>query len=256
MMMCAVDLYDDKISRMIGTEKEMSRKLDENKRVLRSYSIQNVQGQGDLISSDEYLIPRHVDEDTLDDISADESFEHDALAEGDLSTFSCSSSNRVVDVLPDNASSVDLHSDLDVSFTGLPVEVAMEAPTPDAELDVPRLDVEENAGTAVLPESEPEPTVDPFAGLSKSQKKKLQGRMKKEAAAKAFEEDRSRIEADAVEQCLAPELSAPESIPDAAMPDPGHMLSDDALARQIQMIQKIVADALERERQRVATEDA
>jgi len=256
MMTCAVDLYDDKISRMIETEKEMSQELDENNRVLRGHSIQNVEDHGDLNSSHEDLIPHHADEDTLDEISADEIFEHDALAEGDLSTFSCSSSNRAVDVLPGNAYSVDRYSDLDVSFAGLPAEVAKEVPKPDAELDVPSLDVEENAGTAVLPEPEPEPTVDPFAGLSKSQKKKLRERMKKEAADTAFEENRLRIEPDAVERCLAPALSAPELIPDAAMSDPGHMLSDDALARQIQMIQKIVADAFERERQRVAAENA
>ncbi|KAH3916218.1 hypothetical protein HBH56_070350 [Parastagonospora nodorum] len=232
MMACVIELYHEKVSCMIDTETELKQRLVQHNGL--------VQGES-------------VEDDVLEQSVNDQEHsttQHDTLSSDDFCTISCPSSGCPVDVSLDETVSTEQYSVPDVSIPELPVEVAIEAPIQDPELDAPRLGAEDGAASAVMPDPEPVPAIDPFAGLSKMRRKKLENKLRREAAAKAFEDERLHTEA---EECFASDASVPELSIDAVIPDPKNVYVDDPFAgftksqreRQTQIIDEAVTKAIE-----------
>jgi hypothetical protein len=251
MMACAIELYHEKVSCMIDTETELKQRLVQHDGL--------VQGES-------------VEDDVLEQSVNDQEHsttQHDTLSSDDFCTISCPSSACPVDVSLDETVSTEQYSVPDISIPELPVEVAIEAPIQDPELDAPRLGAEGNAATAITLESESVSVIDPFAGLNKIRRRKLESKLRREAAAKAIEDERLHTEAD---ECFASDASIPELSINAVIPDPENLRPDDPFAgftklqreRQTQSIDEAVTKAIEeavikaikRERLRVEAEKA
>jgi hypothetical protein len=97
------------------------------------------------------------------------------------------------------------------------------------------------------PEPEPEPAVDPFAGLGKSQKKKLQDKMKKEEDAKRKEEEEAAEKIRQTEEAEAERVA--REAEEAAAAEKQRIAAEEAEAEAAQI-------AAEEEAARIAEEEA
>lgn len=209
MMTCAIDLYDDKISRMTDAETELKQRL-----VLHNGLVQDEPVEDDVL------------EQSVKDQEHFTSTQHDTFSSDDFCTISCPSS-------------------------GCPVNVTLEETVSVEECSVPDL--------SVMLDPESVPVIDPYPGLSKSKRRKLEIKLRREAAAKAIEDERLHTE---TEECFASDASIPKPPIDAAILDPGNVHAEDPFAgftdlqREIQthLIAEAVTKAIERERLRVEEE--
>lgn len=205
MMGCVIDLYDDKISHMIDLEKEMFHKVDQQDRMVRGEPVGNIVLEQNMEVQQDFIAPQ-IDEPTVDECCGH--FEQDEMSTDGFCTMSCPSPGYAVDVSLQEATTIEqcFASDFSVPEDSIAADVnayekeAAECKRNDtADREVVSKQEEDAVAAAVEPDPGFVPAADPFAGLSRVRRKKLEKKMKQEAIAKDREDERLRFEVEEAE---------------------------------------------------------